>query len=27
MESALNYEDRDIKYVFGRVPKSCLKLG
>jgi len=26
IESALNYEDRDIKYVFVRVPKSCLKL-
>jgi len=27
MESALNYKDSDIKYVFGRVPESRLKLG
>jgi len=27
MESALNYKDSDIKYVFVRVPESCLKLG
>jgi len=27
MDSALNYKDRDIKYVFVRIPESCLKLG
>jgi len=27
MESALNYKDSDIKYVFVRVPESCLPLG
>jgi len=27
MESALNYKDSDIKYVFVRGPESCLKLG
>jgi len=27
MESALNYKDSDTKYVFVRVPQSCLKLG
>jgi len=27
MESALNYEDSDIKYVFVGVPESCLKFG
>jgi len=26
MESALNYKDSDIKYVFVRVLESCLKL-
>jgi len=26
MESALNYKDSDIKYVFVRVVESCLKL-
>jgi len=25
MEPTLNYKDSDIKYVFARVPKSCLK--
>jgi len=27
MESALNYKDNDIQYVFVRVPESCLKFG
>jgi len=27
MKSALNHKDSDIKYVFARVPKSCLNLG
>jgi len=27
MESALNYKDSDIQYVFVSVPESCLKLG
>jgi len=27
MESALNYKDSDVKYVFVRVPESCLKFG
>jgi len=27
MESALNYKDSDIKYVFVRGPESCLELG
>jgi len=27
MESALDYKDSDIKYVFVRVPESCLKSG
>jgi len=27
MESELNYKDCDIKYMFVRVPESCLKLG
>jgi len=27
MECALNYKDSDIKYVFVRVPESCLKIG
>jgi len=27
MESSLNYKDCDIKYVYVRVPESCLKLG
>jgi len=27
MESALNYKDNDIKYMFVHVPESYLKLG
>jgi len=27
MESALNYKDSDIKYLFVRVPESCLNIG